>query len=59
MPRIQEPKKGHLIITIPQQIAKALSWKKGTELVFNYEENFVTLKKVKSSRFNKKSDSHG
>jgi bifunctional DNA-binding transcriptional regulator/antitoxin component of YhaV-PrlF toxin-antitoxin module len=48
MPRIQEPRKGHLTITIPQDIARALNWKKGNDLVFSYEdEDSVKLRKVR------------
>lgn len=48
MPRIQMPRKGHLMITIPQDIARALNWKKGDDLVFSYEdENSAKLRKVR------------
>lgn len=46
MPKIQEPKSGQLIITIPKQIAKLMGWKKGTEILFNYEAERIILKEV-------------
>lgn len=50
MPKIQEPRKGQLTITIPQQIAKLLGWKKGTELIFSHESNYVRIEEIKSTK---------
>ncbi len=44
---IQEPKKGQITITIPSNIIRLTSWKKGDELLVIPTDEGILLKRIK------------